>query len=208
MVAQMEQALRSHSPRYSWPLVHPQTMSTDREYTASLSKADLDANLEAKYARLATKFQMELNKIGWLMGWLNMQTCTKSLTVRKTAIKLISRWYYTLWNLSKIYPQVSPNCFRGCIYRGSFLHLFWECKHLQHTWKAALELLDTLAGGHVALTYTHCLLFEGLPDTPKPSYETDPLHMCSASMGYCPSLEVEFCPFFTGYLPSRQNNII
>lgn len=35
---------------------------SNREYSASLSKADLDASLEAMYEKLATKFQTELHK--------------------------------------------------------------------------------------------------------------------------------------------------
>lgn len=91
-----------------------------------------------------------------------------SLTVRETEIKLHRRWNYTPLCLSRIYPQASSSCFRECTHQGSFRHLFWECEKLQPTWCDVLGLMDKLAGRHMAFTHTHCLLFEKLPDTPKP----------------------------------------
>lgn len=48
------------SPGY--PTVRTPPLDPSREYTASLTKLDLESSLEAMYARLATKFQTELHK--------------------------------------------------------------------------------------------------------------------------------------------------
>ena len=104
----------------------------------------------------------------WEACWQNMRKCSVSLSVRETAVKLFTRWYLTPLRLSKIFPQSSPLCFRGCPHQGSFLHLFWERAKLRSTWEEVLVLMAKLAGGSMALTHTHCLLFESIPDTPKP----------------------------------------
>lgn len=47
----------------------------------------------------------------WEAKWENKRKCTKSLTLQEIAIKLFTRWYYTLTRLDKIYPQASLSFF-------------------------------------------------------------------------------------------------
>lgn len=58
--------------------------------------------------------------------WTKLRYCTKSLAIRQTAVKIFTRWYYTPAHLNIIFPDVSPNCFRGCDSPGTFLHIFWS----------------------------------------------------------------------------------
>lgn len=81
------------------------------------------------------------------------------------AIKLFTRWYYTPHRLGRIFPQASSYCFRGCPVPGTFLLIFWECEKVSPIWQNAFALVDKFVGSHVALTYNHCLLFEGIPNS-------------------------------------------
>lgn len=111
---------------------------------------------------------MDQDVIDWDRGWLNICKCSKSLTTKETAIKLITRWYYTPTRIHKIYPQSSPNCFRGCSHLGSYIHTFWECEKLQPTWKEILKLIDKLVGNPINLTFHHCILLQDIPEITKP----------------------------------------
>lgn len=40
--------------------------------------------------------------------------------------KVLTRWYVVLTCLSKLYPNSSPLCFRGCHMLGTMFHVWWE----------------------------------------------------------------------------------
>ena len=104
----------------------------------------------------------------WERNWLNLRQCTVSLSFRETALKFFTRWYYTPQRIQQIFPQASPHCFRGCLTSGSFFHIFWDCEHVSSVWKKVFELIDKLGGSQTDLSYRQCLLFEKIPDTPRP----------------------------------------
>lgn len=67
------------------------------------------------------ELNLEFDLQDWEANWQNMRKCTNSLTIRETAIKLFTRWYYTPSRLHTIYPQASSSCFCGCALPGSIL---------------------------------------------------------------------------------------
>lgn len=111
---------------------------------------------------------LDQNTIDWDRGWTNICKSSKSLSIKETAIKLMTRWYYTPTRIQKIYPQSSPQCFRGCTQLGTYLHIFWECEKLQPTWTEVLKLIDRLVGNPINLTFQHCILFQDVPKITKP----------------------------------------
>ncbi|CAI9621365.1 unnamed protein product [Staurois parvus] len=63
-------------------------------------------------------------------------TCksSRSLSVRETALKVLTRWYYTPSRLHRLFPQTSPLCFRGCGLTGTLVHIFWDCPSISLIW--------------------------------------------------------------------------
>lgn len=90
----------------------------------------IENNSKLKYM---SGWEQELNLEFYVQEWAKMPghvQLHKSLTLWEMAIKLFTHWFYTPLRLYKIYPQVSPSCFRGCALSGSFfifnLILLWS----------------------------------------------------------------------------------
>lgn len=132
------------------------------------------------------ELNLDQDAIDWDRGWLNIRKCSKSLTIRETAVKLTTRWYYTPTRIHTIYPQTSPRCFRGCTHSGSYIHIFWECEKLQPTWREVLKLVDKLAGQPINLTSLHCIFFQDIPEITKHLLRL--IHSICIAMIWCTAL--------------------
>lgn len=55
--------------------------------------------------------------------------------------KCLARWYATPDRLSKLYPDTSDRCWRGCSYLGTMLHICWECPVIKAYWKKIISLI-------------------------------------------------------------------
>lgn len=58
-----------------------------------------------------------------------------SASAQENGFKVYSRWYRTPDRLHKIYPEVSPTCWRCNSQIGSLLHVWWNCPRMQPFWK-------------------------------------------------------------------------
>lgn len=88
----------------------------------------------------------------------NLRKATKSLTVRETAYKVLTRWYYTPSRPQMMFPGTSGLCFRGCQLPGTFRHIFWNCRLLSLVWKGVTAVVSAIAGTPLQLTVSMVLL--------------------------------------------------
>lgn len=108
---------------------------------------------------------------------------------RETAIKLPTRRYLTPAKLHTIYPAVSPHCFCGCPESGSFLYVFWSCKHPKPIWQQAAARASKIAGHLFTLTIQMCIFF--LPSQMFPFHVKDwHAHFLVPFIGWLPWIGV------------------
>ena len=104
----------------------------------------------------------------WLVMIDNLRKSNRAAAFRETPLKIFTRWYMTPAKIHSFYPNVSPNCFRGCQEVGNYFHIFWDCKLLQPIWLAVVERLEITLKKKIPLTPYICLLFATVPDVPSP----------------------------------------
>lgn len=78
-------------------------------------------------------------------SWSKIENLRKSncaAAFRESPLKLHIRWYLTPAKIHSFYPMASPDCFRGCPEEGSYVHIFWSCKHLEPIWNAVINRLE------------------------------------------------------------------
>lgn len=62
--------------------------------------------------------------------------------------KVFSRWYLVTTRITKIYPDASPHCFRGCGPEGTMLHTWWTCPKIKRFWIRIFNLVYSMTGVH------------------------------------------------------------
>lgn len=98
----------------------------------------------------------------------NCRKCNLAVSFRETPTKLLSRLYLTPSIIHSFYPSAPPGCFRGCSESGTYLHIFWSCKHLDHIWNAASLKINSITKKEISLTPQICILYANIPDIPSP----------------------------------------
>lgn len=83
------------------------------------------------------------------------------------AQKILSRWYLTLYKLSKMYPSTSNICWRCNDQTGNLLHILWSCKSLQRFWNSIAFFIADLTGNLTKLSLATALLGLNLDVQPK-----------------------------------------
>lgn len=126
------------------------THSTSEEKLPYMHKWEKECNLH-------------LTSDEWQDCILNLRKCTRSITIRETPYKLITRWYFTPSRLHAIFPSSSPNCYRGCDAPGSFTHIFWECNKISFIWQQLDSFASKISNRQINLTLPNCLLFTTIP---------------------------------------------
>lgn len=84
----------------------------------------------------------------------------------EAAQKLFHKWYFTPERLAKIYPNTSPNCWRGCAQIGSLSHIWWECHLVRNFWRQVHNLIGALCGTPQFLSPLDLLLGLSIPTMP------------------------------------------
>lgn len=78
-------------------------------------------------------------------GILNVATVEANL-------KMLTHWYLVPTRLAKMYPSVSPLCFRGCQMLRTMWHIWWKCHRICGFWNSVFALIRKVTGQSVPQT--------------------------------------------------------
>lgn len=67
-------------------------------------------------------------------------------------LKVLTRLYLVPTWLAKMYPSVSPLCFRDCQMPGTMCHIWWECSRIYGFWNSIFALIRRVTGQSVPKT--------------------------------------------------------
>lgn len=115
-------------------------------------------------AEIGSSFPMD----SWTKMIKNLRKSNCAAAFRESPIKLHIRWYMTPSRIHSFYPSTSPNCFRGCLLEGSYIHIFWGCKFLEPIWDKLINKLENPLKKKISLSPQICLLYATVPDVPSP----------------------------------------
>ena len=71
--------------------------------------------------------------------------CT-SLSIHEQNYKLIHRFYYTPVRLQKMFPDNSDLCCKCKIFKGTLVHLLWDCEYIKQFWKSIHDVIQQITG--------------------------------------------------------------
>lgn len=71
---------------------------------------------------------------------------TIDIKMREINYKCISRWYITPSLLNKYQSEKEALCWRGCGYKGTMTHIWWECPIIQKFWGEIESLIQEITG--------------------------------------------------------------
>lgn len=83
--------------------------------------------------------------------------CT-SVPILEQNFKFFHRTYYTAVSFQKMFPDTSNLCYKCNIHKGTFIHLFWSCDHIQTFWKGVPSVIQDVIGRQFSLTPSFYLL--------------------------------------------------
>lgn len=90
-------------------------------------------------------WEKDLNSNENLDSWsARLQVAYKGIinvSLVDTGLKLVTRWYLVPNRLARMYATASSDCFRGCLLRGSMLHVWWECPKMRVFWNRVFSML-------------------------------------------------------------------
>ena len=78
--------------------------------------------------------------------WRDLHSSTLSLSGREAHYKILVDWYRYPVKLHRIYPTVSPNCWRGCVDLGDARHVWWSCPLVRPFWHEVIAALTAMLG--------------------------------------------------------------
>lgn len=141
----------------------------------------------------------------WYTSIDNLRKCTRSLTIRETPIKLLTRWYLTPLKLHTIFPSTPSNCFRGCSSPGSFTHIFWDCDKISFIWRQLETFSSKIADTNITLSLSNCLLFSPITNLSIP--QTRLIHTISVAIQWLIAVHWKSNSFPVSQLKTRINSI-
>lgn len=60
--------------------------------------------------------------------------------------KLLTRWHYSPVVLHKMFPAVSPLCWRGCGEKATHAHIWWQCPFIKPFWLEVRQWIECIQG--------------------------------------------------------------
>ena len=85
--------------------------------------------------RWGTYLNREFSKEELQMAKRHLRNCSTSLAIKEMQIKTTLRYYLLPVRIGKLENTNDSLCWRECRIRGTLLHCWWECKHVQLLWK-------------------------------------------------------------------------
>uniref|UniRef100_A0A8C5WDD9 Reverse transcriptase zinc-binding domain-containing protein n=1 Tax=Leptobrachium leishanense TaxID=445787 RepID=A0A8C5WDD9_9ANUR len=108
---------------------------------------DASAPLLPSYA---TRWSKEMGDLipedDWDMIFQIAAHSSRSLHVQQSHYKFLSRWYLTPSRLHKMYPNSDVLCWRCTKEPGTYLHIWWECSHIQVYWTSIFAEINEITG--------------------------------------------------------------
>jgi len=103
------------------------------------------------------------------MSKKHLKKCSISLVIREMQIKTTLRFHLTPVRMVKI-KNSGDRCWPGYEERGTFLHCWWDCKHIQPLWKSVWRFLRKL---NIPLPEDTAIPFLGIYPKDAPTYNKD-----------------------------------
>jgi hypothetical protein len=75
------------------------------------------------------------------MAEKHLNKCLTSFVLKEMQIKTTLRSYLAPIRMAEIKHAEDSTHWRGCGVRGTLLHCWWECKHVQPLWKSIWQFL-------------------------------------------------------------------
>lgn len=67
----------------------------------------------------------------------------------ETNYKCLAWWYATPDKVSKVQPEKSVECWRGCKVPGTMAHIWWECSIIKEFWKEVLQIIKNVTNKEI-----------------------------------------------------------
>lgn len=91
----------------------------------------------------------------------------QNISLIKSNLKAMTRWYLTPAKLATVYPTATPQCFRGCQLTGSMAHTWWECSRIKSYWNRMCSLIQRFSTHQIPKTPAIALLNAYVPKMSK-----------------------------------------
>lgn len=103
----------------------------------------------------------------WFQAFSRSSKDILNMALIEANIKVFTKWYYVPARLSRIFPDSSPLCYRGCGHIGTMHHIWWTCPRIRSYWNKFLHILRRVSGIEVPQDPTYILLNCKIHNTPK-----------------------------------------
>jgi hypothetical protein len=91
--------------------------------------------------RWGSDLNKEFSPEEYRMAKKHQKKFSTSLVIREMQIKTTLRFHLTPVRMAKTKNSGDSRCLRGCGERGTLLHCWWDCKHVQPLWKSVWRFL-------------------------------------------------------------------
>lgn len=121
--------------RFESDLVNSKRKTLSKTYRLLLDWTVKEEEVTVAMVRWSQDFGHSITMAQWENLWKINWKFTNCYTIRENFQKMQHRWYLTPWKLSKMYKNVSSNCWR-CGDSGTFYHMWWICRKIQVFWES------------------------------------------------------------------------
>lgn len=128
----------------------------------------LNCALSTNLPSYATQWAIDLDLILDSEDWAEICQSAKSSIINILALeanfKVLTRWFLVPARIAKMVPNISPNCFGGCVEPGTHLHVWWSNLLVSTFWAEIFQMLCKLTNFPLTPGTAVALLNKCLPD--------------------------------------------